>query len=415
MSLIEDEHGSEADGLLAAGTDVDTNVAHSLDEASGVLGVKGNEGTLTLATEVGNVLGVLGSETLELEVELVTNASSLLNKVLVKDLLDDSSGHDDTGRVTDPGVELAVSLVGDELLITEEVTSSLGLLGEGDDIRGRRKLPVVVAPEGTSSTEASLDLIGNQGDTVLLGDVTETLEESRGGVVVTTFGLNGLNDETSNGALPRGDEDLDLLEASLLLSSVLLNVLLKRVLESREGSLGPVEGGDIKLVNSLGSSGRERTETTAVEGVPEAHDGKLRGTRACVIEARSLVLLGPLNTLTSLSASVEHESSLVGKLVGLGTRLSSEDVVETLGGNSHETSVEEVNPLLAGEVTDGRSVNEGRDHLGGLRSLDEGGVVVANRDGGNLSVDIEVLVAVNIDNAVSWISNCVRRAVMMMN
>lgn len=401
VSLIEDEHGSETDGLLAASTDVDTDLAHSLDETSGVLGVEGNESTLALATEVGNVLGVLGREDGQLSKELVTNASSLLNEVLVKDLLDDGSGHDDTGWVTDPGVELTVSLVGDELLVTEEVTGSLSLLGEGDNVRGRGQVPVVVTPERTGGTEASLDLIGNQDNVVLLGDVSERLEESRGGVVVTTLGLDGLNNETSDRALPRGDEDLDLAEASLLLSLVLLNVLLKRVLQGREGSLGPVEGGDIELVDSLGSGGGERTEATSVEGVAEAHDGELGRAGAGVVEARGLVDLGPLGTLTTLSAAVEHEGGLVGELVGLGAGLSSEDLVETLGGNSHETGVEEVNPLLAGEVTDGRSVDEGRDHLGGLGSLDEGGVVVANGDGGNLSVDIEVLVAVNIDDAVS--------------
>lgn len=102
MRLIEDEHRSEADGLLAAGTNVDTEASHGADKTSGVLGVEGNEGALALTTEVLNVLGVLGGKALNLGIELVTDASGLLDQVLVKDLLDDGTGHDDTGRVTDP-------------------------------------------------------------------------------------------------------------------------------------------------------------------------------------------------------------------------------------------------------------------------------------------------------------------------
>ena len=88
--LVEDEHGSEADSVLAAGTDVDSDVAHGADEASRVLGVEGNEGTLILSSEVLNVLRVLGSEALNLSVQLGADTGGLLNKLLVKNLLDDS-------------------------------------------------------------------------------------------------------------------------------------------------------------------------------------------------------------------------------------------------------------------------------------------------------------------------------------
>ena len=249
--LVEDEHGSEADSVLAAGTDVDSDVAHGANEASRVLGVEGNEGTLILSSEVLNVLRVLGSEALNLSVQLGADTGGLLNKLLVKNLLDDSLAHDDTGWVTNPSVELTVGLIGNEHLVSEEVASSLSLLGEGDHIGRRAQVPVVMSPEGTGGTETGLDLISNEDTSVLLGDVTETLEERRGSVVVTTLGLDRLNDETGNGAVPCGHDALDLLEASLLLSSVLLGVVLKRVLESRERSLGPVEARDVELVDGL--------------------------------------------------------------------------------------------------------------------------------------------------------------------
>lgn len=76
---------------------------------------------------------------------------------------------------------------------------------------------------------------------MLLGNVTKALEEGGRGVVVTTLALDGLDDETSNGELPCLDELLNLVEASLLLGGVLSGILVKRVLESREGGLRPVE------------------------------------------------------------------------------------------------------------------------------------------------------------------------------
>lgn len=69
--------------------------------------------------------------------------------------------------------------------------------------------------------------------------------------------------------------------------------------------------------------------------------------------------------------------------------------------DAEETVLEDVVPLAGGEVADGRAVDQSRDHLGGLGSLNEGGVVVAHGDGGNLGVDIEELVAVDIDDAVA--------------
>jgi hypothetical protein len=134
-----------------------------------------------------------------------------------------------------------------------------------------------------------------------------------------------------------------------------------------------------------------------VERVLEAHDGELRGARLGVLHAGVDLLLVPLG-IPTLATAVEHESSLVSQLVGLGAGLSSEDVAETLGGDLHETIAEDVDPLVGGEVANSGSVDESGDHLGGLGSLDEGVVVVANRDGGDLSVDIEVLVTVNIDD-----------------
>lgn len=102
MLLLEDQHGAEADSVLAAGSNVDANGTHGADESGRVLGVEGDEGALVLATKVGNVVRVLGGQTLKLSIEESTDASGLLDELVVEDLLNDSLAHDDTGRVTDP-------------------------------------------------------------------------------------------------------------------------------------------------------------------------------------------------------------------------------------------------------------------------------------------------------------------------
>lgn len=154
---------------------------------------------LTLASQVLDVLGVLGGELLELGVKDLTDAGGLLDELLVEDLADDGAAHDDTGWVADPGVELAVGLVGDELAVAEEVAGRLGLLGEGDDVRRGGEVPVGVAPELAGGAKAGLDLVDDEGDAVLLGQVAEALEEGGGGVVVAALALDGLDDEGGGG------------------------------------------------------------------------------------------------------------------------------------------------------------------------------------------------------------------------
>lgn len=125
-----------------------------------------------------------------------------------------------------------------------------------------------------------------------------------------------------------------------------------------------------------------------MEGVGEAEDGQVRGTRLGVVEARGDLLVGPLDALAALPSAVEHHGGLVGQLVGLGTRLGGEDLVQSLGGDSEEAILQDVVPLAGGEVAQRWTVDQGGDELGGLSGLDQSRVVVANRDGGNLRVAV---------------------------
>lgn len=386
MVLLECQHGAEADGASTAATNVDTMLL-GLNEKLVTLGaVEGDEGTLALATEVLEVLGVLGSETLNLAVEVVTDAGGVVDEVEALDLLDDGAEDEAASRVTDPGVELTVRLVGAQS-IGVVVTGSLGLLGEGDHVRSVLEVPVFVGPELAGGADAGLNLVDDEESVVLAGDGAELLEELGAGVVVTTFGLDRLNHDGGNRQVPRLQELLNLVDGGLLSSGVLSSVLVKRVLELREGGLGPVEGGEIELVDGLGAGGRERAKQATVEGALERENGELRRARRLVVHGRLDLLGGEVDVgATTVLLAAPHEGGLVGKLVGVGAREGSEDVVDALGGNLEQAGADNLGPVAGGEVSGGGTVDEGVDHLGSGGGLGQGVVVVAYRDGGNLSI-----------------------------
>ena len=387
MVLLEGKHGSQANRAGTASTNVDTKGLGLGEELVSLGAVKGNEGALALTTEVLEVFGVLGGEALDLAVEVVTDAGGVVDEVVALNLLDNGAEDEGASRVAHPGVELAVRLVGTEILGGVVVAGGLGLLGEGDDVRGVLEVPVLVGPEFASSTDTGLDLVGDEEDIVLAGQGAELLEEFGGGVVVTALGLDGLDHDGAGWEVPRLDEVLDFVERRLLGGGVLGGVLVKRVLELGEGGLGPVEGGDVELVDGLGAGGGQRAEETAVESGLEREDGELGRTRRLVVHGGLHLSLGEVDLgATTLELATVHESRLVGNLVGVRTSESSVDIVEALGGDLENTGLEDLSPVVGGEVSEGRTVDEGVDHLGSRSSLGQVGVVVANGDGSNLSI-----------------------------
>jgi hypothetical protein len=418
--LLEDQHRPEADGLSSRATDVDADGLSVLQDLITSGRVPGDEGTLALTTEVLDLFGELGSKALEAGVEVGTSLGGVLNEVLVLDLVEDGAEEDSTSRVAEPAgillvlcekfkpwmsnlrVELTVGLVGSELRVAVEVACSLGLLGEGDHVRRVLQVPVVVSPEFASGTDTSLDLIDNHENVVLAGNSTEASEEGRRGVVVATLRLNGLDNNGGRWAVEGGNDLLNLFEAALLLASVLLSVLLKRILELREGSLGPVESRDVELVDRFGAGGGEGAEETAVEAATEGQDRHVGCARCLVVHRRLNVLLGELDIVsTTLLLSLVHESCLVGKLVGIGTSSSGKDLVKTLGRSTQETSLENLGPVVGRKVAHGGTVDQCRGHLGAHGGLEQGGVAVTNGDRGDLGVDVQQDIAVKVGDVVA--------------
>jgi hypothetical protein len=389
--LLEDQHGTQANSRGATATDVDTERLGLGNQLVTLGGVPGDEGTLVLTTQVLEVLGVLLGEAVETTVEVITGGAGVLDKAETLNLFDDAAEDQSAGWVTHPGVELAVGLVGAQSRVAEVVTGSLGLLGEGNHVRGGRQVPVVVCPELSGCTNTGLHLIDDEEDVRALGDVTQALEESRGGMVVTTLGLNGLDHHSGNGVVELLDKTLNLSQAALLFGSILLHIVLEGVFELGEGSLGPVKGGDVQLVNGLAAGGGQGTEETAVECRLEGENRQLGRARARVVHGGKQLFLGELNLgATALQLAVVHEGGLVGRLVGIGASHGSENLVQSLGGSTEDTTLESVSPVGRREVAQGRTVDQGGLHLGRGGRLLEVRVVVTNGDGSNLSIPTKI-------------------------
>jgi hypothetical protein len=208
-------------------------------------------------------------------------------------------------------------------------------------------------------------------------------------VVVATLGLDGLNDNSGNGVVPFLDETLSLLQATLLLLGVLFGEFLKRILQRGERSLRPVKGRDIKLVDGLAASGRQTAEETTVETSLERHDRQLGRTGGLVDHAGLDFLLGELLLgATTLLLTVVHESGLVSSLVGIGTGHGSEHLVQALRSDLEDTSLEDVGPIGGGKVSESWSVDQRGGHLRGFGHLEKVGVVVSDRDRGDLGVAV---------------------------
>lgn len=251
MVLLEDEHGPEAYGALAAAADVDAERLGLLEEgvARGV--VEGDEGPLPLSAQVLELAGVFLGEPLELRVEVVADAGRVGDEVVALDLVDDGAEEQRARRVAHPRVELAVRLVGPQARVAVVVAGRLGLLAEGHHVRGVGQVPVVVGPELSRGADARLHLVDDEQDAVLLGQGPQLAEELRRRVVVAALRLHRLHDDGGGRHVVVLDKVLDLGEGFGLSHLVLPHVLLERVLELREGGVRPVEGRDVELVDRL--------------------------------------------------------------------------------------------------------------------------------------------------------------------
>jgi len=99
--------------------------------------------------------------------------------------------------------------------------------------------------------------------------------------------------------------------------------------------------------------------------------------------------------------ALPHEGCLVGKLVGIGTGLGGEDLIQALRGYGQDTSLEDICPVVLGEVAESGAINDGRCHFRRGSCEEQRRVVVAHGDGCNLCINIKKYISIKIRNVVS--------------
>jgi hypothetical protein len=403
--LLENQHRTQSDRPLARTPNIHALGLGLLEHLVAPWTIPRNKRALPLAPQILNLARPPLRQALEALEQIIPGNLRIGNKIHALDLANNTAEQDGACRVTHPRVELAVRLVGPQFAVAKVVARGLRFLGESDHVRRRAEVPVLVGPEFARCADACLHFVDDEEDVGALGQVAEPAEEGGGGVVVAAFGLHGLDDYGGGRGVEFFDETLGFVEAALFFGGVLGDVLVKGVFKHGKGGLGPVEGGNVELVDGLGACRGETAKQAAVEAGFEGENGKSGRARRLVVHGRGDVFSRELGVCsTALLLASPHEGGFVGKLIGIRARLASEDLVQPLGCYGENAALENVGPVVLGEVSQGWSVDNGRGHFGGCGCEKKGGVVVAYGDRGNLSVYIEQNVAVQICNAIMTVS-----------
>lgn len=104
---------------------------------------------------------------------------------------------------------------------------------------------------------------------------------------------------------------------------------------------------------------------------------------------------------TTLELPAPHESCFVRGFIGIGASHGSEDLIEAFGCNPQDARLENGRPVVLGEVAKGRAIDQRGSHFRRGRREEKGRVVVADRNGGNLSIDVEKDVAIEVRKVVA--------------
>lgn len=80
-------------------------------------------------------------------------------------------------------------------------------------------------------------------------------------------------------------------------------------------------------------------------------------------------------------------------------------MVETFGRNGQDSSLENVGPVMLGEVSESWTVDESGDHLFAGGSFAKGGTAISHWDRGDLCIAIQLALIHLAESAVTYTSN----------
>lgn len=91
----------------------------------------------------------------------------------------------------------------------------------------------------------------------------------------------------------------------------------------------------------------------------EGENRHVRGARGFVVHGGGDVFGGEVGVgAASLLLALPHEGCFVGELVGVGTGLCGEDLVEAFRCYGEDAAFEDVGPVVLREVSEGGSVDD---------------------------------------------------------
>ena len=181
--------------------------------------------------------------------EQFSNFTSLLDQFVPLDHLDSFVQEEQFRRISDPRIVDSVAFFDSEMFRVV-VSTSQQLFRECDNIGRRGKIPMIMGPDISGSSSASLYLVHDEDDSVLFGNVAESLEEGWTTVMVASLGLNRLHDDGSHVVVllfPLGYLLLNIFQTLLVLLCIIFFILIQRVFVTRESSNRPVESGNVYL------------------------------------------------------------------------------------------------------------------------------------------------------------------------
>src|ERR1700710_775873 len=161
MMLLEYQHRSQPDCRGSTATKIDTDRLCLFQNLVSSWGIKGNKRSLTLSSQIDNLLWILAGQLLQLAVHIISSGRRIGHEIKTFDFFNDALEKNGASWITHPRVELAISFVGTELRIAKVVACCLGLFGKRHHVRRFRQIPVIVGPEFARGTETGLNFVDN--------------------------------------------------------------------------------------------------------------------------------------------------------------------------------------------------------------------------------------------------------------